>query len=83
MDYRLWRPKAKNEYTESWSGESDLAKVVSLFGEGAGCPVLRLFPSIILCSTLCCASILKLTVGAQQQRLSETVAFVGLLIGEI
>ena len=60
-----------------------MAKVVSLFGEGVERPALRLSPNTILSSTLCSASIFKLTMGAQQQCLSESVAFVGLLIGEI
>lgn len=45
-------------------------------------PELRLYPHIIP-STPCNASVLKLTMGASTQRLSKTVAFAGLIIGQI
>lgn len=71
-----------NEDTVGCRGELTWPRLFSSLVKELG-PTHRLFSYIIPSSTLCCASVLKVTMGALKWHLSKTVAFAGLIIGKI
>lgn len=84
MDYGWERPVAtinKDEDTETPRRKVTWPRSLSSLAKKLG-PELRLYPYITP-STPCCASVLKLTMGASKQCLSKTVSFAGLIIGQI